>query len=347
MIRFILVFLFFLEACFVSSRKLNKDDWRDSQPYIENPNDYIERNGDFIVSSGNNELDLKFYNEVFADNQQRPRVFIYNPWSRKDVDVKRFHGVYVLLDGEAKSPVRNGDPRLKKLLYIGMVNDPRARKFIYIPFLSLSFLERTASPLMLFKQTSSENKKYFAAYLASNCVSIRENFFDQLVTYAHEQNLGAVHALGSCTGSHPENRRITESKREKTKYMDEAVELFKDYKFVLAAENEIVPGYLTEKIVSPLLAGAIPIYWGSDAVLKFINPQSFVFLQNGGRVSESLDPIIKDSARMRQMQKSPRLLPESLVNFSWQKDIAKILKDNGKKTLIDELNQAVNDIGSD
>lgn len=347
MMKLIFVFLFFLDACFVSSRKLNEGEIQQSQPYIENPNDYIEKNGDFIVSSGNAELDLKFYNEVFADNQKRPRVFVYNPWSRKDVDVKRFHGVYVLLDGEAKSPVKNGDPRLKHLLYVGMVNDPRASKSIYIPFLSLSFLERTASPLMLFTQGASETKKYFAAYLASNCVALRENIFDQLVEYAHEKNFGAVHSLGSCSGSHPETKKITESKRGKTQYMDEAVELFKDYKFVLAAENEIVPGYLTEKIVSPLLAGAIPIYWGSDSVLKIINPQSFIFLQNGATISESLDPIVKDPSRMLKMQTSSRMLSGSLANFSWQKKIAKTLKDKGEKTLIDELNQAVNDIGSE
>jgi len=40
------------------------------------------------------------------------------------------------------------------------------------------------------------------------------------------------------------------------------------FKFTIAFENSSDPGYTTEKIVDPLLAGSIPIYWGNPRVLE-------------------------------------------------------------------------------
>ena len=40
----------------------------------------------------------------------------------------------------------------------------------------------------------------------------------------------------------------------------------RDYKFTIAFENESHPGYTTEKIVEPMLADSIPIYWGDPLV---------------------------------------------------------------------------------
>ena len=39
-----------------------------------------------------------------------------------------------------------------------------------------------------------------------------------------------------------------------------------DYKFTFAIENSAFPGYVTEKIMDPMIAHSIPIYWGSDRI---------------------------------------------------------------------------------
>src|SRR6185295_7624870 len=39
------------------------------------------------------------------------------------------------------------------------------------------------------------------------------------------------------------------------------IEFFRRYKFTLAIENSIWPGYETEKLVDPIYAGSIPIYF--------------------------------------------------------------------------------------
>ena len=40
------------------------------------------------------------------------------------------------------------------------------------------------------------------------------------------------------------------------------LDFLRDYKFTLAVENNIWPGYTTEKLVDPMFAGSIPIYVG-------------------------------------------------------------------------------------
>src|SRR5580765_3193465 len=45
------------------------------------------------------------------------------------------------------------------------------------------------------------------------------------------------------------------------------VEFFRRYKFTLAVENTIWPGYMTEKLVDPMFAASIPIYVGDPQAM--------------------------------------------------------------------------------
>ena len=48
------------------------------------------------------------------------------------------------------------------------------------------------------------------------------------------------------------------------------------FRFDIAFENSASPGYVTEKLVEPLMAGCIPIYWGAPDVTRDFNPARFV-----------------------------------------------------------------------
>ena len=55
---------------------------------------------------------------------------------------------------------------------------------------------------------------------------------------------------------------------------------FRDYvaqfKFIISMENSEEDTYITEKITHGLLAGSIPVYWGSKQVSNYINPERFL-----------------------------------------------------------------------
>jgi len=51
------------------------------------------------------------------------------------------------------------------------------------------------------------------------------------------------------------------------------------YKFVFAFENDLFPGYVTEKAPEAWATGAIPLYWGSDP-LGYLNQDAMINLAN-------------------------------------------------------------------
>ena len=53
----------------------------------------------------------------------------------------------------------------------------------------------------------------------------------------------------------------------------------KDFRFVFAFENDLFPGYVTEKVIEAWATGAIPLYWGSDP-LNYINPGAMINLSD-------------------------------------------------------------------
>ena len=69
----------------------------------------------------------------------------------------------------------------------------------------------------------------------------------------------------------------------------EKLKFINDYKFVISFENSAHPGYTTEKILEPLLAGAIPIYWGDPKVGDDFNTARFINCQD----FESTEDVIK------------------------------------------------------
>ena len=72
----------------------------------------------------------------------------------------------------------------------------------------------------------------------------------------------------------------------------EKFKFIKDYKFVIAFENSSYPGYVTEKIIEPLMAGCIPIYWGTPTVNNDINTNRFINVHEYKNIDEVIKKII-------------------------------------------------------
>jgi len=60
---------------------------------------------------------------------------------------------------------------------------------------------------------------------------------------------------------------------------EEKYDISQKYKFVFAFENDLFPGYVTEKVPEAWATGAVPLYWGSDPA-NLLNQDSFINLAN-------------------------------------------------------------------
>jgi len=69
------------------------------------------------------------------------------------------------------------------------------------------------------------------------------------------------------------------------------IDLLSRYKFVICFENEMRYAYHTEKIINPLLAASVPVYWGSSSVSKMFAPERFLTLESEKEVPRLVQQI--------------------------------------------------------
>jgi hypothetical protein len=70
-------------------------------------------------------------------------------------------------------------------------------------------------------------------------------------------------------------------------------EFISKYKFNIAFENSMVPGYTTEKLHQPLAASTIPIYWGNPRVEDDFNKEAFVYVNDYATLDQAVAEIIR------------------------------------------------------
>lgn len=280
-----------------------------------------------------------FYEHLLADTM-RPKVYV----DQSQRPPLGFDGVYILFDGESNDPTRNLPHHiLGQTIAICHQTVSRAYKTIWIPFGSTIFAAMPdRSPLDLLSVNRMTPKMYFAAYTASTCVSHRENLYNQLVELARTYQLGEVHALGKCYGSHPETRRNHDVPRNCRNVFSKTIDLLHPYQFTLSLENTFTnPNYVTEKITLSFMAGAIPIYGGSTAVFKVYNSKAFIYLSEGQKLADVLLPVVQNPGSLLTMQRQSILNTEGLYWFSWHRDVQTLLKEQDKHTLKDEVYNAL------
>jgi hypothetical protein len=91
--------------------------------------------------------------------------------------------------------------------------------------------------------------------------SPRERFFQQL--NRHKRVDSAGYFLNNMGGPIPGGS-------------PEKIAFLRDYKFNIAFENESLPGWATEKIIEPLIARCLPVYWGDPDIAEAFNPRSLL-----------------------------------------------------------------------
>ncbi|MEO6852042.1 MAG: glycosyltransferase family 10, partial [Mucilaginibacter sp.] len=109
-------------------------------------------------------------------------------------------------------------------------------------------------------------KKYFCNFLYSHKVPYREEFFKQLLRYKK------VDAPGKSMNNMQSIEEIYKGDKWEIKK-----QFLSQYKFTIAFENYVYPGYQTEKLYDAMQSDSIPVYCGDPFIGKIFNTDSFVF----------------------------------------------------------------------
>lgn len=121
-----------------------------------------------------------------------------------------------------------------------------------------------------------KGKKHFCNFLYSHKVPYREEFFRQLSKYKK------VDAPGKSMNNMPsiDNRYTGNTWERKRQFLGE-------YKFTIAFENYVYPGYQTEKLYDAMQANSIPVYCGDPGISAIFNTGSFINAQDYIKTSDS------------------------------------------------------------
>jgi hypothetical protein len=152
-------------------------------------------------------------------------------------------------------------------LFIGSRLDSYSKNHIYFPqfYQSIYEFRKSIDPNDYRKQ-----KTKFCAYMYNYDVEHRVNLFNTIMCYKN------VDAFGKSKNNiKKQNTRFIIT--DEITYNDIAVKEYEEYKFVISCENKDVNGYFTEKLLHPLIANCIPIYWGNVNVFDIINKKRVIY----------------------------------------------------------------------
>lgn len=102
----------------------------------------------------------------------------------------------------------------------------------------------------------------------------------------------------------------------KLMYNDDKIRFLTNYMFNICPENSNTNGYVTEKIFDAILAGCIPIYWGSDNRPEpgILNQDAILFWNSGANqdeLAEKVNALFRSKTLFKDFSSQPRLLPKA------------------------------------
>ena len=215
---------------------------------------------------------------------------------------------YIYWSGESW-PVLESEYHTK---YVHIKSTNEDENAVYLPYmLNSPYLTEGV------KVYTNEDRNHLLAYCNSHPLDIREDVFNRFVETSGEN---MCHSLGACHGKYKDTHRkvsgVWSSK--------ELIRKYSDYYFVIAMENKVAPGYITEKILNAYAAGSIPIYWGAPVVNEFFNKDSFVNVSDFKSIDECVDYVVNmELEKIHWMREQPIFKENSIYD-----DIININKNN-------------------
>lgn len=195
-------------------------------------------------------------------------------------DISDLRGASLIITTKKSLTMRDGTPTVYVPLYAFNVYGFKDPIYTLDDLLKKSNVSNLPSATGVAR---SKNRK-FCCFMYSNCdekqegVKFRKDFLDRL----QEKSGGRVDVLGKCYNS---------SYVANGTHLD-STEIFRDYKFVISVENSFIDGYMSEKLVNPMIAGAIPIYMGAPDVATDFDTNSFIHIRDYRNIDECIDKIL-------------------------------------------------------
>lgn len=158
-----------------------------------------------------------------------------------------------------------------------------------------------------FRETTC-SPEYFLGYCASRKTKSRKDFFERFILIINKPEEVV------CFGKDNSYNCVVKQLEKKQPSNYSLVENYHKCKFVMCFENCILDGYLTEKILTVFVSGAIPIYWGDHNYAKSIfNPKSFICVNDFGTFEECINYIISMSEEEIQIMKNEPMFVNNVV----------------------------------
>ncbi|MEN6540993.1 glycosyltransferase family 10 [Parvibaculum sp.] len=196
----------------------------------------------------------------------------------------RERALRVWFSGEAAEPSR----MIYDLHFGSLPESLLGRRWVRCPVWSSSvdWWDATSpySPEKLLGDRRFEQRDKFCNFIYSNRTSFRTEFFDMLGRRRRVDSCGRVlNNIGAPCA--------------------DKFETVSAYQFTIAFENALSPGYVTEKLIDPLAARSIPIYWGASEGRSDFNPEAFIFARDFETFDDLADHVVRLSESREEMER--------------------------------------------
>jgi hypothetical protein len=187
----------------------------------------------------------------------------------------------------------------KYIAYSTIIED----KTIFLPYGFVDYIKIKNLNLWNNNYTNIKERKYLFGYCIRNknwnVKTNRIKFIDLFTKYTKETyalgeycNPKSIHTKLNFDYNGDKNHSNFLNKNA-DKSTEELIKKYSEFKFILAAENTIEYGYMTEKIINALAAGCIPIYIGSsEYIKKVINPKRIIIANDFQDPNECINYIL-------------------------------------------------------
>ena len=148
-----------------------------------------------------------------------------------------------------------------------------------------------------FAKKTKNQKTKFCNFIYSNEVKSRNEFFKKISKYKK------IDSPAKCM-----NNMLSLEKKGRVglttqEWMKNKLKFMKAYKFTIAFENRIIPGYTDEKIYHAMLSGSIPIYVGNPLIGRDFNTKSFINYGDYKNMEKFIERIIEIDTNDKEYEK--------------------------------------------